>query len=110
MPFRIILSEDFKRESKYLSKRYKSLEDDVLELIYLLEEDPTFGISIGKGCFKIRLKISSKNTGKSGGARVITLVEIIEEQVTLVSIYDKSEKENISSKDLDGYLKRIKES
>ncbi|MDI7230641.1 type II toxin-antitoxin system RelE/ParE family toxin, partial [Leptospira santarosai] len=49
----------------------------------------------------------SKGKGKSGGARVITCVFLIEKVVWLLSIYDKSEKENISDKDLEKAIKEI---
>ena len=52
------------------------------------------------GCYKIRLAIASKNTGKSGGARVITYVYIEGEVIFLLSVYDKSEQQNISPKQL----------
>lgn len=41
------------------------------------------GIPLGKNCYKIRLKISSKNSGKSGGARIITHVFLEGDTVTL---------------------------
>jgi mRNA-degrading endonuclease RelE of RelBE toxin-antitoxin system len=66
----------FKKEFKHLSKKYKSLPDDLEDLLFSLLINPTMGIPIGKSCFKIRLKISSKQTGKSGGARIITHVTL----------------------------------
>jgi hypothetical protein len=47
--------------------------------------------------------------GKSGGARVITNFVIAEETVFLISIYDKSEKENLTDKELDELLKYVPE-
>ena len=55
------------------------------------------------------MKISSKNTGKSGGARVITLVKIEQTRITLLDIYDKSDKENLTDKELDDLLKQAPE-
>ncbi|EMM95199.1 PF06296 domain protein [Leptospira interrogans serovar Zanoni str. LT2156] len=55
--------------------------------------------------YKIRIPITSKGKGKSGGARVISCVVFVEKTVFLVSIYDKSEKENISDKDLEKIIK-----
>jgi hypothetical protein len=49
------------------------------------------------------MAIASKGKGKSGGSRVITFVKISQTTVYLLSIYDKSEKENIS----DGELKEL---
>ena len=54
---------------------------------------------------KIRLAISSKNKGKSGAARVISFVKIIDETVYLLSIYDKGEKETLSDKEIKELLK-----
>ena len=42
------------------------------------------------------MKITSKGKGKSGGSRVITCVKVIDEKITLVSIYDKSGQETIA--------------
>ncbi|WP_369818103.1 type II toxin-antitoxin system RelE/ParE family toxin [Pedobacter sp. R20-19] len=65
------------------------------------------GTPIGKNCFKIRIAITSKGKGKSGGARVITNFIITESTVYLLSIYDKSEQDNISDKELLELLKEI---
>lgn len=65
------------------------------------------GTAIGNNCYKIRLAISSKGKGKSGGARLITNIVITEETVYLLSIYDKSEKENLSDKELLELLKYL---
>lgn len=51
------------------------------------------------------MAITSKGRGKSGGSRVISCVKIVAESVFLLSIYDKSAKENISDKELDELLK-----
>ena len=65
------------------------------------------GTPIGKDCFKIRLAIKSKTKGKSGGARVITCVKIIAKTVYLISIYDKSDFDDINDSDLKNRLKEI---
>jgi hypothetical protein len=58
-------------------------------------------------CYKIRLAISSKQQGKSGGARVITVVRVINNKVFLATIFDKSERENIPAKELKEIIKQI---
>jgi hypothetical protein len=58
------------------------------------------GTSLGRDCYKIRLSISSKGKGKSGGARIITYVRVVKNRVYLMDIYDKSEQANISEKEL----------
>ena len=65
------------------------------------------------------MKITSKGKGRSGGARVISLVETeiisiaeinIDEEITvsLLSIYDKSEVQNLTDKELKELVKNYK--
>jgi len=53
------------------------------------------------------LSIKSKGKGKSGGARLITHIVVSKETVYLLTIYDKSDKENISDKELEELLQYI---
>lgn len=48
--------------------------------------------------------VSSKGKGKSAGSRVITCVKVIEQDIYLLTIYDKSDKETTSDKELDNLL------
>lgn len=80
-----------------------------MELVQKLKEHPEHGTAIGKNCFKIRIAIASKGKGKSGGARVITNFVVTDAAVYLLSIYDKSEKENLTDKELDELLKYVPE-
>lgn len=82
------------KKLKRLVKKYKSLPKDLAPIIGKLEQDPTIGISIGKNCYKIRIVISSKSKGKSGGGRMITYVRVLKNIVFLMDIFDKSEQTN----------------
>ena len=73
-----------------------------------LEKDPQQGFSLGNSCFKIRLAIASKGKGKSGGSRLITHVVISEQTVFLLSIYDKSETDNLTDTELKLLLSNVK--
>ncbi len=86
----------FQRNFKRLGKKYRSLPDELNTLVQELRISPHMGTGIGHGCYKIRLAIASKGGGKSGGARVITYVRVINETVFLLAIYDKSEQGSIS--------------
>ena len=90
----------FERQAKRLIKKFPSLKNEIQQLIFQLKEEPTKGISIGNDCYKIRLAISSKGKGKSGGARVITHFVFKSGTVYLLSIFDKSEMENLSEKEI----------
>lgn len=107
MSYKILTTANFNKEAKVLSQKYPSLKNDLAELGKILEENPKIGISLGKGVYKIRLQIKSKNKGKSGGARVLTQVRVIKETVYLFSIFDKSDKENISNKMLKTLIDSI---
>lgn len=109
MSYSIIAVPTFRKELKLLAKKYSSLKTDLASLFEILEENPTQGISLGKNCYKIRLAISSKKKGKSGGARLITNIAITEEIVYLLSIYDKSKKDNLTNKELDDLLEQVPE-
>lgn len=108
MSYKIIAVPRFQKEIKKLSNKYPSLKADFAILIDSLEENPTQGISLGLNCYKIRFAITSKGKGKSGGGRIITYVYISEKTVYLLSIYDKSEKESISDKEILDRLKDLK--
>lgn len=98
----------FDKQAKRLAKKYPSLKKDLEELLKELVINPELGIALGNNFYKIRLAISSKGKGKSGGARVITYVKIIATTVFLTSIYDKSEKESITEKELEEIFKLIR--
>jgi len=112
MKVRILISEEFRRNAKKLLKKYRSLKGELSQLIEDLEKDPHMGTEIGENIYKIRLAVKSKGKGKSGGMRIITYVDVEVKKnkekiaVILLTIYDKSEFENVS----DQYLKSIIES
>ncbi len=88
MNFKIIPTAVFAEKAKLLAKRYPSMKDDLSVL-------------------KIRMRICSKNKGKSGGARVITYLiktSLDEGVINLVTIYDKSDRESISIKEINSLL------
>ena len=107
MSFEIQTISVFEKQAKRLVKKYSSLKIELLNLIQELKENPQTGTSLGQNCFKIRIAISSKGKGKSGGARIITNVMIQDNIVYLINIYDKSEKENLTVKELSELLKDI---
>ena len=90
-----------------MSKKFPSLKKELADLIEELKITPTLGTFLGNNCYKIRFSISSKGKGKRGGARVITNVAVIEQNVYLLCIYDKSEKADISNKELAELLSYI---
>lgn len=109
MSYNLLAIANFGKEFKKLAKKYPSLKADITKLIEELEVNPLLGTAIGKNCRKIRLSIASKGKEKSGGARVITLVLVASEKLYFLSIYDKSDKENISESELIDFISQIPE-
>ena len=109
MTYNIIAVPTFKKELKKLAKKYHSLKSDLGALFKTLETNPAQGTNLGNNCYKIRIAISSKGKGKSSGARLITNFVITDATVYLLSIYDKSEKENLTDKELNELLKSVSE-
>lgn len=94
MNFDIIPTPDFAKALKVLAKRHRSLKDDIRKFSQSLKENPLQGDELSPGIRKIRLAITSKGRGKSGGARVITYTVLIAENegsVYLIDIYDKAD-------------------
>lgn len=99
--------DEFERRAKAMRKKYHSFESDYNAFLDTLEKAPFSGESLGKHIYKNRMIISSKGKGKSGGARIITYnIQIQSEDeviITLMTIFDKSEIENVS----DSYLRSL---
>lgn len=107
MSYSVVTIPPFDRQLKRLAKKYHSIKADLAELGQQLADNPTLGTPIGQDCYKIRLAISSKDKGKSGGARIFTHVYVAETTLYLLAIYDKSERENISDKEVAELLKQL---
>lgn len=94
MNFEIEATENFRRSLKMLSKRHRSLKCDFEEFVKSLRENPFQGDELTSGIRKIRMAITSKGRGKSGGARVITYIVVTTDEdghIYLLDIYDKSD-------------------
>ncbi len=98
-------TRSFQRAAKFLHKKYPSLRGELAKLEDELLAIPTLGVQIQENIYKIRIAIKSKGKGKSGGARVVTYVEAFVDVLTspdtgltvvnLLTIYDKSDRDDI---------------
>ena len=104
---KVRMSEDFRTAYKRLKKRHKSLEYDFEQLLLSLLQDPYQGVELEGGTRKVRLAITSKGRGKSGGARVIIRVRIVADELQLLYIYDKVDFENVNDAYLRDVMKRM---
>lgn len=96
----IFYSDEFKRSAKKLAKRYKSLKSDLQNFTRSLIENPRQGTELANSIYKVRIKNSDNNKGKSAGYRIITYI-ITKNEILLVNIFSKSDIPNISDEEID---------
>ncbi|NET57152.1 MAG: type II toxin-antitoxin system RelE/ParE family toxin [Symploca sp. SIO2E6] len=92
------LTPRFQRNLRDLAKRYRSIRSDLKPLIRQLQigELPGNRITgINYALFKVRLKNSDIQKGKSAGYRVIYYVKT-SSRVILVTIYSKSDMSDVN--------------
>jgi mRNA-degrading endonuclease RelE of RelBE toxin-antitoxin system len=104
MNYSVLPTPLFKKQAKRLAKKYRSLLKELSEFENSISENPTQGTTLGNNAYKIRLSVESKGKGKSGGMRIITYIVTKQREVYLLTIYDKSEMDNIDSKTLKSLI------
>jgi mRNA-degrading endonuclease RelE of RelBE toxin-antitoxin system len=95
-------SPTFNRNLRTLAKKYRSIRNDVQPVIEQLErgELPGNQISgVGHAVFKLRVRNSDAQKGKSGGYRLIYYVKTVM-GIVLLTIYAKSEQVDIAADDI----------
>ncbi|MBD2483701.1 type II toxin-antitoxin system RelE/ParE family toxin [Planktothrix sp. FACHB-1365] len=102
-PIQIALTSRFKRDLRELAKRYRSIRTDLQPLIEQLQAGEIPGdriAGIKYTVFKVRLKNSNIQKGKSGGYRVIYYLKT-NQAIILATIYSKSDDSDISHETLE---------
>lgn len=108
--YRVVLTSPFKASVRRLQKRFPRIKDDVRVAIQALLQEPQLGVVIpgGSGIRKLRVRSSDMQRGKSGGFRLLYLLnERSELLIYLVFIYPKSERDDITRKELQDLLRAI---
>lgn len=93
-----------------MAKRYRGLVEDYENFLVSLEANPLQGTEIAPNIRKIRMAITAKGRGKSGGARVITCNALVSEQegkIYLLLIYDKADASNIKMNAVKEIVKEL---
>lgn len=93
----LVFSDEFKTRLRTLIKRYRSIRTDLKPLLDELQSGNFIGDKIpgtGYTVFKVRLKNSDIQKGKSGGYRVIYQLSG-DTYILLVIIYSKSDQDDI---------------
>jgi mRNA-degrading endonuclease RelE of RelBE toxin-antitoxin system len=95
----IALTPRFKKDLRELAKRYRSIRSDLQPLIEQLQAGETPGdriTGVKYQVFKVRLKNSNIQKGKSGGYRVIYYLKTAQ-GIIFTTIYSKSDISDVSN-------------
>ena len=95
----IKVTPEFKRSLRTLAKRYRNIRSDIQLIIDQLQAGEIIGEpipGIRYTVFKVRVKNSNIQKGKSGGYRFIYYLKTSSE-IILVTIYSKSDQGDIAS-------------
>jgi mRNA-degrading endonuclease RelE of RelBE toxin-antitoxin system len=99
----------FQKKIKILEKKYRNIKDDVRPIVESLGigELPGDRITdVNLEIYKVRIKNSNNQNGKSSGYRLIYYVQTID-RVVLVTIYSKSEQGDIESSEIKAIIKEF---
>lgn len=110
--YRVVLTSPFKSCVRQLGKRYPNVKDDIRVAISALLQEPRLGVVIpgGSGIRKLRVRNSDARKGKSSGYRLLYFVdEHPKPAIRLVFLYSKSDREDVTRKELQELLLQIKE-
>jgi mRNA-degrading endonuclease RelE of RelBE toxin-antitoxin system len=100
----IDLTPEYKQNLRELSKRFRSIRSDVQPIIELLQQGNILGDRIGSigedyVVYKVRIRNSNIQKGKSAGYRLIYQVES-STSILLLTIYSKSDREDIAANEI----------
>ena len=104
----IDLTPEYRRSLRDLAKKYRSIRSDIEPVIAELQGgsllgDRLAGFGSNLYVYKVRVKNSNIQKGKSAGYRLIYLVES-ENSILLLTIYSKSEREDITVNEVQSIL------
>ena len=102
---KVIRSAHFTREYQNLEKKFRKIDEDLIFFEKICQ--PDLWTFLGSHLYKFRLKNSSIPTWQRGWFRIIGLL-LDEETFLLLSIYSKTEKENITDSEIEKILESIR--
>jgi mRNA-degrading endonuclease RelE of RelBE toxin-antitoxin system len=109
-PIQVTTTTEFNAAIRQLAKRYRRIRIDIKPIIEQLEAGELPGDqipNIGDTIFKVRIRNSDAQRGKSGGYRMIYYLKTTD-QILLITIYSKSDQEDIAAAEIRDILQRAK--
>ena len=108
-PIQVGFTNRFEKDIRRLAKRYRKIRLDIQPLIQQLEAGELPGDQIPnleQSIFKVRVKNSDIQKGKSAGYRVIYYLKT-ETQVVLITMYSKSDRLDMSTAEIREILSTV---
>lgn len=104
-------SPEYQQNLRDLAKRYRNIRSDTQTVIEQLQSgnfvgDRIAGIGENYVVYKVRVRNSNIQKGKSGGYRLIYQVES-PTSILLLTIYSKSDREDISANEIQDILTEV---
>ncbi|MEA5512128.1 type II toxin-antitoxin system RelE/ParE family toxin [Crocosphaera sp. UHCC 0190] len=106
----IKVTPEFRRNLRTLAKRYRNIRSDIQSIIDQLQAGKIVGDQISGipyTVFKVRIKNSNIQKGKSGGYRFIYYLKT-STKIVLVTIYSKSDQGDITANTIKKILDSFK--
>lgn len=106
---KIQFTDVFKRQVQDLAKRYRRIKLDIQPVLDKLQSDDLVGDQIqgtGYTVFKVRIKNSDIQKGKSGGYRLIYYTKT-SKNILCVLIYSKSDEDNVMAVEIKKNYSRV---
>lgn len=104
----IFFTPESEKDLKKLRKKYPSIYKDIEQALRAVATGKEHAKHIGQAnafpFYKLRVRLSNSNKGKSSGARVIYCYFGVNEDFLLIRVYVKSEQVNISTKEIETIL------
>jgi hypothetical protein len=107
----IRFSLEFEKQLYKLSKRYRKIRDDIEPVVLQMQQGEILGdrvVGLGEEyqVYKVRIKNSNIQKGKSAGYRVIYYLQTAT-KIILLTVYSKFDQEDISIVTIQGIIEEI---
>ncbi len=106
----VFIAAEFKRNTRALEKRYRTIKSDLQPLIQQLQNGELPGDRIAGYAdyivYKVRLKNSDIRKGKSGGYRII-YQSLRPTAVVLLRLYAKSDQDDVTTDEIRAIIQKF---
>jgi mRNA-degrading endonuclease RelE of RelBE toxin-antitoxin system len=109
MNIKVDYTLEFKRNIRQLIKKYPSIRQDIEPIIQSLQQGELLGDRIqhsGFCLYKLRVKNSDNQKGKSAGYRIIYYLKT-DANIVLITVYSKAEQSDIATNELKRIIKQF---